>query len=187
MNATQQVPKPYINRLSMRNRAMRALWSVVYACAFRPSPTLFHGWRRFLLRSFGASIGKGAHPYPRCRVWAPWNLKMGEHSCLADHVDCYSVAPITLGDHALVSQYSFLCAATHNYEDQEFPLVPMPITIGANAWVAADAFIGPGVSVGDGAVVGARSTVVKDVAPWMVVAGNPAKVIKPRRMRAANG
>jgi putative colanic acid biosynthesis acetyltransferase WcaF len=99
---------------------------------------------------------------------------MGPHSCLADNVDCYCVAPIRVGEHATVSQYSYLCAASHDYRDIEMPLVVAPIVIEAEAWVAADVFVGPGVRIGEGAVVGARSTVMHDVEPWSVVAGSPA-------------
>ncbi len=106
---------------------------------------------------------------------------MGQDSCLADGVDCYNVAPITLGVRALVSQRSFLCSATHEYNRPEFPLVVRAIVIEAGAWVAAEAFIGPGVIVGTGAVVGARACVTRNVAPWTVVAGNPARVVKQRQ------
>ena len=105
---------------------------------------------------------------------------MGEHSCLADGVDCYSVAPIELKAFSLVSQRAFLCAATHDHTKAEFPLIPKPIVIGERAWVAAEAFVGPGVSVGTGAVVGARAVAVKDVADWTIVVGNPAKVVGTR-------
>jgi putative colanic acid biosynthesis acetyltransferase WcaF len=110
---------------------------------------------------------------------------MGEHSCLANDVDCYNVATVTLGACATVSQYSHLCAATHDYTDLTLPLVPKPISVGAHAWICADAFIGPGVTVGDGAVVGARSSVFKDVEPWTVVAGNPARFLKPRVLKTS--
>ncbi len=106
---------------------------------------------------------------------------MGDHSCLGDGVECYSVAPVTLGAYATVSQRSHLCTATHDYQDPAFPLVYRPIEIGPRAWVAAEAFIGPGVSVGEGAVAGARAVVVKDVPSWAVVAGNPARIVKWRR------
>lgn len=106
---------------------------------------------------------------------------MDRGSCLADGVDCYNVASIRLGPRALVSQRSFLCSATHDYNNREFPLVIKPIVIEAEAWVAAEAFIGPGVTVGAGAVVGARSCVTKDVEAWTVVAGNPSRVVKHRR------
>lgn len=170
----------YRNRLGWRNLVARALWGLVWMTLFRPSPRPFHAWRRFLLRCFGGRIGRGAHPYPSARIWAPWNLEMGDHSCLADGVDCYCVAPIRLGANALVSQRTFLCAATHDYNSPYFPLVPKPIVIGSGAWVAAEAFIGPGVTVGERAVVGARSCVTKDVLPFAVAVGNPARVVKQR-------
>ncbi|MFO0852020.1 MAG: putative colanic acid biosynthesis acetyltransferase [Gemmataceae bacterium] len=177
----------YRNRLGLRNKLARVLWGGVWLFLFRPSPRPLHGWRRFLLRCFGARVGTGAHPYPSAKVWAPWNLTMGAHSCLADGVECYSVAAITLGPSALVSQRAFLCGATHDYTDPAFPLVPKPITIGAGAWVAAEAFVGPGVTVGDGSVVGARAVVTKDVEAWAVVAGNPARVVKRRTVQTGGG
>ena len=105
---------------------------------------------------------------------------MGDHSALANDVDCYSVAPVALGAYSTVSQYAHLCTATHDYADPGFRLVAKPITIGARAWLAAGAFVGPGVTVGQGAVVGARAVVVKDVSEWTVVAGNPCRPIGPR-------
>lgn len=152
---------------------MRLAWNIVQATLYRFSPTVLHAWRCLLLRAFGATVARSAHPYPKARVWAPWNLTLGEHSCIADGVDCYSVARITLGAHATVSQYSYLCAASHDYRGQGMPLVAATIVIEADAWIAADAFVGPGVRIGQGAVVGARSTVMSDVEPWCVVAGSP--------------
>lgn len=155
------------------NRAARAVWNLTWLLFYRPTPMMLHPWRRFLLRLFGAKIGSQAHPCPRARIWAPWNLTMGDASCLANDVDCYCVAPVVLGHHATVSQYSYLCTASHDYDGPYMPLTTAPIVIGADAWVAADVFVGPGVMIGDGAVVGARSTVVADVEPWAVVAGSP--------------
>jgi putative colanic acid biosynthesis acetyltransferase WcaF len=152
---------------------------------YRLSPTVLHGWRRMLLRCFGGRIGAGAHPYPRAKIWAPWNLTMETGSCLANDVDCYCVAPIRVGAHATVSQYSYLCSASHDPRDPAMPLIIAPIVIESYAWVAADVFVGPGVTVGEGAVVGARSTVIQDVAPWTVVAGAPAilRGVRPRFSR----
>lgn len=127
---------------------------------------------------FGAIIGKGAHPYPSARIWAPWNLIMGEGSCLGDHVQCYSVDRVTLEPHATVSQFSFLCTAGHDYRVDGMPVITAPIIIGHGAWIAADAFVGPGVTVGERAVVGARASVFRDVEPWTVVGGNPARLIR---------
>ena len=159
-------------RLTWQNKLLRVLWNLVRGSIYRYSPTVLHGWRCFLLRSFGARIERRAYPYPKARIWAPWNLTMGPHSCLADEVDCYCVAPIRLGAHATVSQYSYLCSASHDHR-ADMALVIAPIVIEAEAWVAADVFVGPGVTIGTGAVVGARSTVMSDVEPWSVVAGSP--------------
>jgi len=109
---------------------------------------------------------------------------MGDHSCLSHNVDCYCVALVKLGAHSTVSQYSYLCTASHDFENAKMPLVTSPIIIGEGAWVTADVFVGPGVTIGEGAVVGARSSVFKDVAPWTVVAGNPANLIKKRTIRS---
>ncbi len=168
---------------SMGNKVGRALWAVVWWLLYRPSPKVFHFWRRFLLRLFGARIGCGAHPHASVRIWAPWNLEMGKHSCLSQNVDCYCVARISIGAHATVSQYSYLCTASHDIEDPGMSLTTAPIRIGDGAWITADVYIGPGVTVGEGAVVGARSSVFKDVPAWTVVAGNPAREIKKRVLR----
>jgi len=166
--------------LSLRNKLMRTLWSLAWLTLYRPTPRLLHPWRCFLLRLFGANLGKAVHPYPSARIWAPWNLEMGDHSCLSEQVDCYCVDKIQIGANATVSQYSFLCTASHDYNDPAMPLVTAPISIGERAWVTADVFVAPGVSVGEGAVILARSSVFQDIEPWVVAAGNPAKSIKPR-------
>ena len=162
----------------LEHKVLRVLWAMVWCLLFRPSPRPLHGWRRWLLRLFGATIKRGAHPYPSAKIWAPWYLTMGEGSCLGDHVRCYSVDRITLEPYATVSQYSYLCTAGHDYRENGMPLISAPITIGRGAWVAADAFIGPGVTVGERAVVGARTSVFRHVDPWTVVGGNPARVIR---------
>lgn len=176
-------------RISSRNKLARAVWNLVWLIFYRPSPVFMHGWRRFLLRSFGASIGAGAHPYPSSRVWAPWNLVMADHSCLSHQVDCYCVDKIRIGAYSTVSQYSFLCSASHDFTKAEMPLVTAPINIGGYVWITADVFVGPGVTIGDGAVVTARSSVFGDVPPWMVVRGNPAVPVKLRKFdgRDRNG
>lgn len=166
--------------LSLANKVGRLAWSIVWMCFYRPTPRSFHGWRRFLLRCFGAKLGKGVHPYPSSRVWAPWNLEMGDYACLSEAVDCYCVAKISIGRNSTVSQYSFLCSASHDYTDIDMPMICAPITIGDQVWITADVFVGPGVHIGDGAVVTARSSVFADIPPWMVARGNPAVAVKPR-------
>ena len=163
--------------LSWKNKAGRALWNACWVVFFRSSPVFLHGWRRFLLRCFGARVGAGARPYPRARVWAPWNLVMDERSCLGNDVDCYCVDRIELGRGAIISQYAYLCSASHDFRSLDFGLVTAPIRIADGAWIAAKAFIGPGVSIGARAVVGACSVVVRDVPSGVVVAGNPARIV----------
>lgn len=169
--------------ISLKNKLARILWLVVYQMLFRPSPASCHFWRRGLLRMFGAKIEAGAHPYPGCKIWAPWNLIMREHSCLANDVDCYNIGLVVLGANSIVSQSSYLCTASHDHRSAAFELTMAPIRIGTSAWVAARAFVGPGVTVGEGAVVGATASVFKDVPSWTVVGGNPAKVIGTRSAR----
>jgi putative colanic acid biosynthesis acetyltransferase WcaF len=173
-------PSDYPSPHSRANQLIRILWRTVWLLAYRPSPKVFHGWRRFLLRMFGAKIANNAYPHPSVKIWAPWNLEMGPLSCIGPDVDCYCVDRVVIGARATVSQYSFLCTATHDYHDPLMPLVTAPIVIGERAWVAADVFIGPGVAIGEGAVVGARSSVFRNVDPWTVVAGNPVRIVKKR-------
>lgn len=171
---------------SLANRIARAGWGVAWVLLFRPTPRPFNAWRRAVLRAFGARIGRGVVVQASVRIWAPWNLEMGPHSCMGGQVDCYSVAPIRVGAYATVSQHSFLCTASHDVDSPDMALTTSPISIGDHAWVAAAAFVGPGVVVGEGAVVGARSSVFKDVPPWTVVAGSPARVLR-QRSRAVAG
>lgn len=168
------------HHLSLANKLARTVWQVVWLLLFRPTPRLFHPWRCLLLRLFGAKLGRAVHPYPSARIWAPWNLEMGDHACLSEGVDCYCVAPIRIGAHTTVSQYSFLCTASHEYTRADMPLVTAPITIGEGVWITADVFVGPGVTIGDGAVVTARSSVFTDIPPWVVARGNPAVPVKAR-------
>ena len=171
---------------SRGNLVARVLWGAVYVLLFRPSPRNLHRWRNVLLRCFGAKLHPTARVYPRARCWAPWNLIMGAYACVSDDVDVYCVAPITIGDYSTISQYSYLCGATHEYEEVERPLVPKPIVIGRRCWLAADVFVAPGVTIPDGVVVGARSSVFDDLPPWTVCVGTPAKPIRPRTLGPAD-
>lgn len=171
-----------LRELKLLNKAVRALWKLIWLLLFRPSPTPLHAWRRFILRCFGAKVGRGAHPYPSARIWAPWNLEMGDYSCLSEGVDCYCVDVVRIGSYSTVSQYSFLCTASHDYSQTSMPLMSAPINIGERVWITADVFVAPGVTIGDGAVVLSRSSVFTNLPPWMVSKGNPAVPIKPRRL-----
>lgn len=179
-------------QLGVGNKVLRAIWNAVWLLFYRPTPVAMHGWRRFLLRLFGAKIGSPAYLYPSARVWAPWNLEMGDHSTLAHGVDCYSVDRVRIGSLTTVSQYSYLCTATHDYTDPciltqpQMPLLTAPITLGDRVWITADVFVGPGVTIGDGTVVLARSSVFKNLPAWVVAAGSPAVARKERRLRSAS-
>ncbi|WPL19414.1 Streptogramin A acetyltransferase [Thiorhodovibrio winogradskyi] len=168
------------HQLSVGNQLARALWQLVWLLLCRPTPRPLHAWRCLIARLFGAKLGKGIRLYPTARIWAPWNLIMGDDSCLGPDVDCYSVDTITLGAHSTVSQYSYLCTASHDYSLASMPLMTAPITLGERVWITADVFVGPGVTIGDGAVVTARSSVFHDLPPWMVARGNPAVPVKVR-------
>ncbi|UTV30463.1 hypothetical protein [Photobacterium atrarenae] len=163
-----------------QNKFARTCWSLVYYTLFRLSPTPLFGFRRQLLRFFGARIGNQANIYPSAQIWLPANLEMASGATLGPRVQVYNQGYIKIGKNAIVSQGAHLCASTHDYDDPLHPLVLAPVTIGANAWVCADAFIGPGVDVGEGAVIGARSVLMKTAAAWQVYAGNPARAIKQR-------
>lgn len=146
---------------------------------FRPfASRLFKKWRVFILKLFKANVQWSSHIYASCKIWAPWNLEIGNYATLGPKVDCYNQGKITIGDNTIISQKSYLCASSHDFTKKDFPLILKPIIIGNSVWVAADAFIGPGVQINDGAIVGARSAVFKDVETCTVVGGNPARIIK---------
>lgn len=169
-------PSPH----SLSNRLRRVAWGLVQATIFRWVPRPMHAMRARILRLFGARVSLKARVCPRARIWGPWNLVMGDYATLADDVDCYCVDTIEIGAHTTVSQYAYLCGATHDHEDRRFTLRPMPIRIGPSCWIAADVFVGPGVTIGEGTVVGARSSVFHDLPPWKVCVGTPAEPVKDR-------
>jgi putative colanic acid biosynthesis acetyltransferase WcaF len=158
----------------------RALWMIVRASLFRMSFHNWYGWRRLLLEMFGAKLGKRVRVRPTASVEIPWNLDIGDDVVIGDYAIIYSLGKITIGRASTISQYAHICAGTHDYTTRRFPLLKPPIVIGEEVWIAADAFVGPGVTVGDRAVVGARATVVNDVPPDQVVAGPAAKILKRR-------
>lgn len=170
-------PKPH--------RKRQLVWRLINATLFRmlALPCLRTA-RVALLRLFGAQIDSTANVYASCRIWAPWLLRVGRYSCLAPHTDIYNKAPVTIGDNTVVSQRTMLCTASHDISQSTHPLITAPIMVGNSVWIAAECFVGMGVTIGEGAVVGARGCVFKDVEPWMVVGGNPAKVIKRREIKS---
>jgi putative colanic acid biosynthesis acetyltransferase WcaF len=166
---------------TLGHRLRRFVWNSVHALLFRPSPRPCHAWRSSLLRLFGAKLGQGCHVYPGVKVWAPWNLRLGNFVGVADGVTLYCMDRIEIGDYAVISQGAHLCGGTHDYNSGNFQLVIKPIVIGARAWICAEAFVHPGVTVPEGAVVGARAVVTRSLAkPWAVYAGNPAVQVANR-------
>ena len=166
---------------TLANRLQRALWQLTCRLLFWPSPIPLHGWRCWLLRRFGARIADGCAVYPDVRIWAPWNLEMASKACLGPGVRCYNMAPVSLGRRALVSQHSHLCTGSHDYTAETFDLTAAPITIGDDAWLCAEAFVAPGLTIGAGTVVGARAVVTRSLPAWTVCAGHPCRPIKSRR------
>lgn len=169
-----QEPKPH--------RLKRIIWAIINASLFRiiigtnkPASRI----RKAILRVFGAKIEKYAQVYPSCKIYAPWNLEIGR-VCIGPNTEIYNKAPVFIDDESVISQGTFLCTASHDIKSNMLPLITRPIKIGKNVWIAADAFIGPGVNIGQGAVIGARAVVTRDVESWSVMVGNPAKQVKTR-------
>lgn len=166
---------------SLGNRVARAAWGVAWLLLFRPSPRVAHAWRRALLRLFGARVGAHVHVYPGARIWAPWQLEIGERVGVGDGATLYNMGPLRIGHHAVISQGAHLCGGTHDIHSPNFQLVAHAIHIGEHAWVCADAFVGPGVRLAPGCVLGARSVAMKSIdEPWTVWAGHPAQRIRHR-------
>jgi len=177
----------YQNKLGRKHQIIRLIWNLIWISTtwFLPR-SIGSGWKRFILKLFGAQIHSSACVYSSAKIYYPKNLILGKNSCIADKVNCYNVAPIIIRDNVTISQFSYLCTASHNIYSTKHELITSPITIESQAWVAADAFVGMGVTIGEGAVVGARACVFKDVEPWSVVGGNPAKFIKKREIKGLN-
>lgn len=170
---------PYVEpSFSFSNRAKRQIWNTVWLFLFRPSPKIFHRWRNFLLKTFGARLGMHVHIHPSVKVWAPWNFHVGDFVGIGEGVNVYCMDRVKLGDYAVISQGTHLCGGSHDFNSPNFQLKAAPIEIGRRVWLCADSFIGLGVSVPEGTVIGARSVVAKSIAePWTVWAGVPARKI----------
>ena len=156
------------------------LWWLVYTILFRPSPQLMYGWRRFLLRCFGAKVGKKVILRPTTQITYPWKISIGDYSWIGDDVVLYSLGEIEIGKNVVISQKSYLCTGSHNYLKSDFPIFAKKITIEDEVWLATDVFIAPGITIGKATVVGARSSVYKDLPGNKICIGNPAQIIKNR-------
>lgn len=180
-----------VHRVTKLIKLKRLIWILSSAILFRPFPTkVFWIWRWALLRLFGAEVSIHSMVYSSVDIWAPWNLKMAAGSCLGPHVTCYNMAMIELEAGAIVSQYSYLCTAGHKTDELNNAtsgLIISTITIGKNAWIGTRAFIGMGCDIGEYSIVGATASVYKDVDPYTIVGGNPAKVIKQRIINRYEG
>lgn len=157
------------------------LWWLVQDTLFRWSPQFLYGWRRFLLRLFGARVGKGVLIRPTVRVTYPWKVTIGDYTWIGDDVVLYSLGEIEIGAHTVISQRAYICTGSHDFTKTTFDIYALPIRIGNQVWLATDVFVAPGVTIGDGAVVGARSTVLHDLPPGMVCFGSPAKPVRARK------
>jgi putative colanic acid biosynthesis acetyltransferase WcaF len=166
-----------MSNYSNRELFLRVTWGLIEFLTFSISPRLLYGWRNVILRLMGAKIGKGVKIYPSARIMYPWLLEVGDNTTISWGVKIYDLGKISIGSGTMISQYAHLCGGSHNYTSGHFELLRTGLTIGSNVWIAADAFIGPGVIVHDGSIVAARAVVIKDVDGGTMVAGNPAKVI----------
>ncbi len=165
---------------STKEKLLRVIWGAVEPLFFRYSPRLLYGWRNLVLQAMGAKLGKNVKIYPSAKIMYPWLLEIGDNTTISWEVKVYNLGFSKIGSNTMISQYSHLCGGTHDFRSPDFDLIRTGFTIGNQVWIAADAFIGPGVKVGDRAVVAARAVVVKDVETGKIVAGNPAKVIGMR-------
>jgi len=169
---------------SLGNRVFRLFWILSWTVLARWTPPPLHWWRRLVLCFFGARIHPTARIHASVRVWYPPHLEVGENTTIGPRVICYCQDRITIGDRAIVSQGAHLCAGSHDISDERFQLITKPIVIEDRAWIAAECFVGPGVKIGEGAVLGARGVAFKDLSPWTVYVGNPAQRIKARTIQA---
>ena len=172
----------------MKYQLYKILWIITWTLLIRPYPrAIASKFEVFLLRLFGAKVGKGCNIYSSAKILVPYNLVIGDNVTLADRLLIQNTALVEIKSNSIISQGTYLCAGTHNMYKSTFDTIRKPIIIGENVWIAAECFVGPGVKVGDGAVAGARSCIFKDIEPWMVVVGNPAKPIKQRVLKDVNG
>ena len=179
MHKTNTISGP---SFSLKNRVGRLIWNISDLLFFKYSPRHSFRYRSFILRCFGAKVEDGVHVYPRVNIWAPWNLQLGKECGIANNVILYSQGKIKIGKRAVISQGVHLVTGTHDYTHEGFPLIIKPIHIGDFAWIATEAFIHPGITIGNGCVIGARSVVTKNMPEWMVCSGHPCKPIKERIM-----
>jgi len=180
LDASEQPGGP---SFSLTNRLTRVVWGMAWLVFARFTPPPLHGWRGFMLRCFGARVGRGARVYGSARIWLPANLELGEGVLIGPGARLYNQGHIRIGAHSVISQRAHICASSHDVRDPHFQLVLRPVTIGAGCWVAAEAFVGPGVTMRDRSVLAARGALFGDAAADGIYTGNPAQFLKPRDLR----
>jgi putative colanic acid biosynthesis acetyltransferase WcaF len=168
------------NNFRGKNALVVQLWWFVQAIFINTSPQFMYGWRRFILRLFGAEIGKGVIIRPSVKITYPWKVKIGNYSWIGDDVVLYSLGEIEIGKNTVISQKSYICTGSHNMYSVSFDIFAKKITIKDGCWIATDVFVAPGVTIENDVVVGARSSVFNSLAENKVCIGNPAKPIKDR-------
>jgi putative colanic acid biosynthesis acetyltransferase WcaF len=178
---TFQIPPAFRGRSAV----VVQLWWMVESFFFKPSPQILYSFRRFLLRLFGAKIGKHVLIRPSVRITYPWKLSIGDFSWIGDDVVLYSLGEIIIGNNTVISQKSYICTGSHDYTKKDFPIYANPILIEDECWLATDVFVAPGITIGKGTVIAARSTVLSDLPGGKVCAGTPAKVLKDRKREDA--
>lgn len=179
MVSNKTIPK-YVDTIPKSDKIYRLVWRIVSLIIFRPfSLPFFKTWRIFILRTFGAEIEKDCNIYASAYIPSPRNLKMGKHSTIGPEAKLHFGKTI-IGKKVTISQRAYICSATHEIDSLNTPFISGVIEIKDFAWVAAEAFVMNNITIGEGAVVGARAAVFKNVDPWTVVGGNPAKFIKKR-------
>lgn len=174
----------YDDALSVRNKLARLAWNGFAIFFFRLfAGPVFRYYRSVALRLWGAKIGKRCAIAASAKIWAPWQLEVGDYVALGPRSEIYNVARIVMGSNITVSQGAYLCTASHDISKIKKPLVTKSIQLGDSTWIGARAIVLPGVTIGEGAVVAAGAVVTKDVESWTVVGGNPAKFIKKRELK----
>jgi putative colanic acid biosynthesis acetyltransferase WcaF len=169
-------------KYSKKEQLLRALW-MGGSFLFRLSPRPFFGFRRFLLRLFGAKVGNRVNIYSSATIYFPWNLRIRDFSAIGEHALIYNLGMVEIGRNVTISHLAQVCAGTHDYTDSSMPLFKPKIVIEDNVWICTQAFVGPGIRVKEGAVIGACAVLTKDAEAWTVYAGNPGKAIKPRMLQ----
>ncbi len=171
---------------TLRHRLAYVVWTLVWKLLFRPTPKILCRWRVFLLRCFGAHISGRPFVASSAIIRYPWLLTLEDRACLSDHSECYNLARITVKARATVAQQVYLCAGTHDFSDPKLPLVVGEIVVGEDVFLGARSFVLPGITIGAGAILGACAVATKDLDPWTIYVGNPAKPVKKREIKATS-